>query len=327
MDHIAGAVLGVVLPLASIACFPIAFALASTNEVFLPVFFALGVLAALGSAASRSSSSTASTAGLSRPTPTAAPAMGSRRPGSDSSSRSRISRAARRCTAAQVRNGRHCVRDRVDRRPLADSAATSSSSRPSCGGTASGAFAPRRTTSSAANGPRPFTCCTRLDRHLRRDRAERPAVEQPVERRIGDGVQVLGLPSGQIEVEPAQHRGRRHGAAARRSDRRAASATWPPAGSRMRCDSTVHTAASYGEWNPQGRSPGSSACTRPDHRVPLPHGRPTGGVDVEREEARDLLGRRLEVTVARHLDPRRRTVLDHRRLRTRPVAPRRGTPW
>ena len=44
MDHIAGAVLGIVLLLASIACFPIAFALQSTNAVFLPVFFGLGVL-------------------------------------------------------------------------------------------------------------------------------------------------------------------------------------------------------------------------------------------------------------------------------------------
>lgn len=44
MDHIAGAVLGIVLLLASIACFPIGFALESTNAVLLPVFFGLGVL-------------------------------------------------------------------------------------------------------------------------------------------------------------------------------------------------------------------------------------------------------------------------------------------
>jgi threonine/homoserine efflux transporter RhtA len=44
MDHIAGAVLGVVLLLASIACFPIGFALESTNEVLLPVFFGIGVV-------------------------------------------------------------------------------------------------------------------------------------------------------------------------------------------------------------------------------------------------------------------------------------------
>ena len=44
MDHILGAVVGVVLLLASIACFPIAFALAPTNPVFLPIFFGLGIL-------------------------------------------------------------------------------------------------------------------------------------------------------------------------------------------------------------------------------------------------------------------------------------------
>jgi hypothetical protein len=44
MDHVLGAVLGVVLLLASIACFPIAFALESTSEVWLAVFFGLGVL-------------------------------------------------------------------------------------------------------------------------------------------------------------------------------------------------------------------------------------------------------------------------------------------
>ena len=44
MDHILGAVIGVVLLLASIACFPIAFALQPTNDVFLPIFFGLGIL-------------------------------------------------------------------------------------------------------------------------------------------------------------------------------------------------------------------------------------------------------------------------------------------
>ncbi len=44
MDHILGAVVGVVLLLASIACFPIAFALQPTNDVFLPIFFGLGIL-------------------------------------------------------------------------------------------------------------------------------------------------------------------------------------------------------------------------------------------------------------------------------------------
>jgi threonine/homoserine efflux transporter RhtA len=44
MDNILGAALGVVLLLASIACFPIGFALQSTNDVFLPIFFGLGIL-------------------------------------------------------------------------------------------------------------------------------------------------------------------------------------------------------------------------------------------------------------------------------------------
>ncbi len=51
MDHIAGAVLGVVLLLASIACFPIAFALQPTNAIFLPIFFGLGVLLLSGTLA------------------------------------------------------------------------------------------------------------------------------------------------------------------------------------------------------------------------------------------------------------------------------------
>ena len=51
MDHIAGAVLGVVLLLASIACFPIAFALQPTNPIFLPIFFGLGVLLLSGTLA------------------------------------------------------------------------------------------------------------------------------------------------------------------------------------------------------------------------------------------------------------------------------------
>ncbi|MGN6443983.1 hypothetical protein [Amnibacterium sp.] len=44
MDHIAGAVLGVVLLLASIVCFPLGFALEGTNPVFLPIFFGLGIV-------------------------------------------------------------------------------------------------------------------------------------------------------------------------------------------------------------------------------------------------------------------------------------------
>lgn len=44
MDNFVGGVIGIVLLLASIACFPIAFALEPTNEVFLPVFFGLGIL-------------------------------------------------------------------------------------------------------------------------------------------------------------------------------------------------------------------------------------------------------------------------------------------
>lgn len=44
MDHIAGAVLGVVLLLASIACFPIGFALDASGPVFLPLFFGLGIV-------------------------------------------------------------------------------------------------------------------------------------------------------------------------------------------------------------------------------------------------------------------------------------------
>jgi drug/metabolite transporter (DMT)-like permease len=44
VDHILGAVLGVVLLLASIACFPIGFALVSAGPIWLPFFFILGVL-------------------------------------------------------------------------------------------------------------------------------------------------------------------------------------------------------------------------------------------------------------------------------------------
>ena len=44
MDNIAGAVLGVVLLLASIACFPIGFALDASGPVFLPLFFGLGIV-------------------------------------------------------------------------------------------------------------------------------------------------------------------------------------------------------------------------------------------------------------------------------------------
>lgn len=44
MDNIAGAVLGLLLLLASIACFPIGFALDSSGPVFLPLFFGLGIL-------------------------------------------------------------------------------------------------------------------------------------------------------------------------------------------------------------------------------------------------------------------------------------------
>jgi hypothetical protein len=44
MDHIAGAVLGVLLLLASIACFPIGFALDAQGPFFLPFFFILGIV-------------------------------------------------------------------------------------------------------------------------------------------------------------------------------------------------------------------------------------------------------------------------------------------
>jgi len=44
MDHIAGALLGIGLLLASIACFPIGFALEGAGPFWLPVFFGLGVL-------------------------------------------------------------------------------------------------------------------------------------------------------------------------------------------------------------------------------------------------------------------------------------------
>ena len=51
MDNIAGAVLGILLLLASIACFPIGFALESTSPVLLPVFFGLGILLLSGTLA------------------------------------------------------------------------------------------------------------------------------------------------------------------------------------------------------------------------------------------------------------------------------------
>jgi threonine/homoserine efflux transporter RhtA len=44
MDNILGAALGIVILLASIACFPIGFALDAASPVFLPLFFGLGVL-------------------------------------------------------------------------------------------------------------------------------------------------------------------------------------------------------------------------------------------------------------------------------------------
>jgi hypothetical protein len=44
MDHILGAVLGIVLLLLSIACFPIGFALEPTSPVFLPIFFIAGIV-------------------------------------------------------------------------------------------------------------------------------------------------------------------------------------------------------------------------------------------------------------------------------------------
>lgn len=44
MDNILGAVLGILFLLASIACFPIGFALAATSPIFLPVFFIAGIV-------------------------------------------------------------------------------------------------------------------------------------------------------------------------------------------------------------------------------------------------------------------------------------------
>lgn len=44
MDHIAAAVLGIIMLLASIACFPLGFALESQAPFFLPFFFILGIV-------------------------------------------------------------------------------------------------------------------------------------------------------------------------------------------------------------------------------------------------------------------------------------------
>jgi hypothetical protein len=87
-------------------------------------------------------------------------------------------------------------------------------------------------------------------------------VKDAVEGGIGDGTQVLGLAAGQVEVERPQPATSGEGPSwpyrrMRSSRRRAA---WVM---RMRCDSTAHAAASYGEWKPHGRRPGSCCCAAP----------------------------------------------------------------
>ena len=86
---------------------------------------------------------------------------------------------------------------------------------------------------------------------------------------------------------------------------------------RSRCDSTAHAAASYGEWNPHGRNPGSRCLRVGDHRVSPADIDPAARVDVEGQEPGDLVGRRIKVAVAGHGDRRGVSVLGDGGIRAR----------
>jgi hypothetical protein len=53
-------------------------------------------------------------------------------------------------------------------------------------------------------GPQPADAPDRGDRLVGVENAQRGTVELPVQRGLGDGAEVLGLPSGQVEVEGSQ---------------------------------------------------------------------------------------------------------------------------
>ena len=93
--------------------------------------------------------------------------------------------------------------------------------------------------------PQPLDLLDRSEGVVGVDGPQCGAVEAPLERGVGDGVQVLGLAAGKAPSSPWR---------STRSPRSRAACTM-----RTRWDSTDQAAASYGEWNPHGRNPGSCA--------------------------------------------------------------------
>jgi hypothetical protein len=132
-------------------------------------------------------------------------------------------------------------------------------------------------------GPQPADAPDRGDRLVGVENAQRGTVELPVQRGLGDGAEVLGLPSGQVEVEGTQLlRGRERALIAVPGDE-----VVPQAGGL----GDAHTLGQHrpgsglvGRVEPARAQPGQLGLGIGDHPVTSGDIGPGASVDVQREE-------------------------------------------
>ena len=165
----------------------------------------------------------------------------------------------------------------------------------------------------------PFDLLHALDGLAGVEGSQRRAVQQPVERGIGDRLQILTLTAREIQIQRAQDL------------RRGECAVFAVAGDQLGAQpGSLHDAQPLGQHRPGGGLVGGMEAARPqpgqprlgvgDHRIPAAHLRPATGIDVQRQEPARLRRGGIKITVTGQHHARGIPGLGHLCLGAAPVS-------